>query len=120
SPKGDDLLPTIEALRKSGFPARTIPVSGPVTMGIAHLCCGTCRTGLTKAFAAAKLESVDVDSIKVSDDTVTLNPKPGMKIDLVPMLAAMEQGGFYPNRIMATAASSAHRGGSPARRVAAR
>src|SRR5438067_786192 len=72
TPKGDDLLPSLEALRKSGFPAKTLLVSGPVTLGVAHLCCGGCRAGLAKALKEANVAALDPDSIKIADDSVTL------------------------------------------------
>lgn len=117
--KGDDLLPTLEALRKSGFPARTLVVDGPVTVGVAHLCCGSCRTGLNKALAAAKLEALDPDSIKIAEDSVTVKAKAGMKLDLVPLIAGMEKGGFSPSKIT-VASASAKRTARPIRRYAAR
>jgi hypothetical protein len=119
SPKGDDLLPTIEALRKTGFPAKTLVVSGPVTIGVAHLCCGGCRTGLGGALTAAKLDALDAGSIKIGEDGVTLKPKEGMKLDLIPLLAAMEKGGFSASRIN-VASATAKRSPAPARRIATR
>lgn len=119
TPKGDDLLPSLEAMRKSGFPAKSLEVSGPVTLGISHLCCGGCRTGLTKALTTAKLEALDPDSIKMGTESVTLSPKAGMKLDLIPLIAGMEKGGFSPSKItLGTAA--ARRTGASVRRVAAR
>jgi hypothetical protein len=119
TPKGDDLLPALEALRKSGFPAKTLVVNGPVTLGVAHLCCGTCRAGLSKALTSAKLETLDTDSIKIGEDSVTLNAKAGMKLDLIPLIAGMEKGGFYPSKITVGSAS-ASKSGSAAKRYARR
>ncbi len=119
TPKADDLLPTLEALRKCGFPAKTIVVSGPMTLGVAHLCCGGCRTGLSKALTSANLDALDTDSIKIGVDSVTLQAKSGMKLDLIPLIAGMEKGGFSPSKITITSAAakqSVHR----ARRVASR
>jgi len=108
TPKGDDLLPSLDALRKSGFPAKSLEVSGPVTLGIAHLCCGKCRTGLTKALVDAKLASLDPDSIKIASDSVTLQAKAGMKLDLIPLIAGMEKGGFSPSKIVVGTATANH------------
>ena len=119
TPKGDDLLPAIEALRKSGFPAKTLLVSGPVTLGVAHLCCSGCQTGLAKVLADAKLAALDPDSIKIGDGSVTLSAKPGMKLDLIPLIAGMEKGGFSPSKITVGSASATKTGG-PIRRFASR
>ena len=100
TPKGEDLLPSLDALRKSGFPAKTLEVSGPVTLGVAHLCCGKCRSGLSKAITDAKLSAVDTDSIKIAEDSVTVKAKVGMKLDLVALIAGMEKGGFSPSKVM--------------------
>ena len=119
APKGDDLLPTLEALRKSGFPAKTLVVNGPVTLGVAHLCCGSCRTGLSKALTSAKLDALDTDSIKIGEDSVTLKAKDGMKLDLIPLIAGMEKGGFSPSRIT-VASAAAEKSVRKIRRVASR
>ena len=119
TPKGDDLLPTLSALRKSGFPAKTLIVKGPVTLGVAHLCCGSCRTGLGKALASAKLDAIDTDSIKIGEDSVTLKAKDGMTLDLIPLIAGMEKGGFSASKITLGSAT-AKRTGTPVRRVATR
>jgi hypothetical protein len=119
TPKGEDLLPSLDALRKSGFPAKSLEVSGPVTLGVAHLCCGRCQSGLAKALADAKVASLDPDSIKIGEDSVTLKAKPGMKLDLVPLIAGMEKGGFSPSKIV-VGASTAKNGASHAARVAHR
>jgi bacterioferritin-associated ferredoxin len=108
TPKGDDLLPTLEALRKSGFPAKMLEVEGPVTLGITHLCCGKCRTGLSKALTDAEVAALDSDSINIASDSVTLKAKPGMKLDLVALIAGMEKGGFSPSKIVVGTATAKH------------
>lgn len=118
TPKGDDLLPALEAMRKSGFPARTLEVSGPVTIGVSHLCCGSCRTGLSKALGMAKLAALDPDSIKIASDNVTLTAKAGMKLDLIPLIAGMEKGGFSPSKITVGAVTA--KNGGAVRRVVRR
>jgi hypothetical protein len=119
TPKGDDLLPALEALRKTGFPAKTLVVNGPVTLGVAHLCCGSCRTGLSKALTSANLDALDTGSIKIGEDSVTLTAKPGMKLDLIPLIAGMEKGGFSPSKVT-VASASAKKPLNSARRLAAR
>lgn len=97
--KSEDLLPTLDALRKGGFPAKSLLVSGPVTLGVAHLCCGGCRTGLSSALAAGKLPALDASATKVGENSVVVAPKAGMKLDLIPLIAAMEAGGFSPSKV---------------------
>ena len=107
--KEDNLVPALDALRKAGFPASKLEVSGPVTMSIAHLCCGGCKVGLTKSLAGPKVEGLDPDSIKVGEDSLTVQAKAGMKLDMVPLLAAIEKGGFSPSKITLTQASAQKR-----------
>jgi len=109
--KEADLVPALEALRKGGFPANHIDAgSGPVTIGVAHLCCGKCNNGLQKALTEAKLEALDTDSMKIGDGNLVIKAKDGMKLDLIPVLAAMEKGGFSASKItLGTTAASAHK-----------
>src|SRR5689334_14031586 len=45
--KGEDIVPVLNALHKSGFPANKIDVgSAPVTVAVGHLCCDGCVHGL--------------------------------------------------------------------------
>src|SRR5205814_647620 len=94
----------------SGFPAKTLLVSGPVTLGVAHLCCGGCKAGLAKALKEANVAALDPDSIKMGEDSVTLSAKAGMKLDLIPLIAGMEKGGFSPSKITVGGASAAKTG----------
>ena len=109
--KEADLVPALDALRKGGFPANHLEVgSGPVTIAVAHLCCGKCNAGLQKAMTAAKLEALDTDTMKIGDGNLVVKAKDGMKLDLIPVLAAMEKGGFSASKItMSTAAASVHK-----------
>lgn len=99
-----NLVPVLDALRKGGFPATKIDAgSGPVTLGVAHLCCGGCNAALTKALTSAKIDALDTDSIKIADQSVTLKAKEGKSLDLTPVLAAMEKGGFAASKITMSA-----------------
>lgn len=110
SAKADDLLPSLEAMRKGGVPAKSLLVSGPATFGILHLCCSTCRTGLASAIAAGKIATLDPAATKVGENNVVVAPKAGMKLDLIAVIAAMETGGFSPSKItIATTTAKATR-----------
>ncbi len=111
--KEDNLVPVIIALRTGGFPPTSIDAgSGPVTLAIAHMCCGNCKASLTKALSESKLEDLDMDATKVDMGTVTLKAKEGKTLDLVPVLAVIEKGGFEPTKItIGTAAASAAKAG---------
>jgi hypothetical protein len=96
------------ALMKGGFPATSLNVgSDPVTIGVAHLCCGGCKAALTKTLAESKIDELDTAAVKVGDDSVTVKAAAGKSLDLMPVLAAMAKGGFSPKSIAigATAAS---------------
>lgn len=114
--KGDEtnLVPVLDALRKGGFPANKIDAGGKaVTLGVAHLCCANCKNGLESALKASKVEELDMDAIKVGDDSVTIKAKEGKSLDLIPVLTAMEKGGFSAKSIMlsekSASAPSSHR-----------
>src|SRR5579884_3919090 len=105
-----DIVPVLDALRKGGFPATKIEAgSGPVTIGVAHLCCGGCSAALDKALRSSKIEALNLDSIKVADGALTLKAKEGQSLDLVPVLASMEKAGFSPKSITMGAATAALR-----------
>ena len=105
--KEADLLPALDALRKGGFPANHLSIgSSAATIAVAHLCCGKCNTGLQKAMTEAKLEALDTDGMKIGDGAIVVKSKDGMKLDLIPVLAAMEKGGFSATKITLSAASA--------------
>jgi hypothetical protein len=107
----------LDALRKGGFPANKLDMgSQAVTLGVGHLCCGGCKAGLESALKMSKLEDLDVDAIKVGQDSVTLKAKEGKSLDLVPVLLAMEKGGFSAKSITVGAQSASK---SQPRKVAA-
>ena len=105
--KENNLVPVLDALRKGGFPANRIEAgSAPVTINVGHLCCPGCKMGLTKALAGSKIEELDTDAIKIGEDSVTVKAKDGKKLDLAPVLAAMEKGGFSAVKISLGAAAA--------------
>ena len=119
--KGDDIVPVLSALRKSGFPANKIEAgSAPVTIAIGHLCCGKCVSGLKEAMNSAKLENVDMDSLTVADGKMTIKAKAGKSLDLFPVMAAIEKGGFSADKIMLSGAAVVAKTHSAGTRVAAR
>src|ERR1051326_304669 len=74
--KGDDIVPVLNALRKSGFPANKIDVgSAPVTVSVGHLCCDGCINGLKTALTDAKLENVDMDALTIGEGKMTIKAK---------------------------------------------
>lgn len=96
----DNLVPTLNALRRSGFPATSIMAgNGPATMTIGHLCCAGCKNDLKKTLAESKIENLDVDAITVDEDNVIVKAKAGKSLDLAPVLAAMTKGGFSATKI---------------------
>lgn len=105
--KDADVLPAIRALRRGGFPANHLDAgTGPVTIGVAHLCCGKCNAGLQKAMMAAKVEGLDTDSMKIGDGNMVVKAKDGMKLDVIEVLAAMEKGGFSANKLTLSATAA--------------
>ena len=114
---GTDGGRVLDALRKGGFPASKMDVgSQAVTIGVGHLCCGGCKAGLASALKASKVEELNADAIKIGEDSVTIKAKEGMSLDRVPVLTAMEKGGFSAKSIMIGASTASIP--SPHRRLA--
>ena len=104
-----DIVPVLDALRKGGFPATSIDAgASPVTFKVAHMCCGKCVASIKTALADSKIEALDQDSIKAGDGMLTLKAKDGMKLDLIPVMAALEKGGFSATSIT-LGTTAAHR-----------
>jgi Heavy-metal-associated domain. len=103
-----DLIALTDALNKSGFPARDIQVSGPVTLSVAHLCCGGCANDLKTKLAAVRSEILDKDKIVVdqSAKTVTLQPVAGKSMNIVPILRQMANAGFAASKCSMAAAAT--------------
>ncbi len=99
-PNATDIVPVLDALRKGGFPATHVDAgASPVAFKIAHMCCGKCVADIKSALAESKIEALDQASIKAADGMLTLKAKDGMKLDLIPVMAALEKGGFAATSI---------------------
>jgi hypothetical protein len=97
--KGDqkiDLIAVTDALRKSGFPAKDIQVSGPVTLTAAHLCCPGCVADLKTKSAAIRSNLIDKDKIAIDGTakTITVQPMAGKTMNIVTIITQLERAGF--------------------------
>jgi copper chaperone CopZ len=104
TPKKDqkvDLISLVEALNKSGFPARQINVSTPVVMSIAHLCCGGCVNDLKTKIGNVNSEVLDKANVKVdaTAKTLTLQPVAGKMLNVASILRSLQNQGFYPSSV---------------------
>lgn len=114
-----DIVPVLDALHKGGFPANKLDVGNqPVTVGVRHLCCGGCKSSIESALKASKVEELDTASIKVGEDSVMIKAKDGKSLDLIPVLAAMEKGGFSAKSITLGAQTASLK--TPPRKIAVR
>lgn len=91
-----EFISLIDEMRKAGFPPNTIDVSAPVTLSIAHLCCGGCVNALKTALTGSKAANLDTANVKIdaATRTATIAPVAGKSVNLVQVLRDMEQGGF--------------------------
>jgi copper chaperone CopZ len=99
--KGDqkiEVISLVEALNKAGFPARGINTGGPVTMSIAHLCCGGCVNDLKTKIAAIRSNVLDKANVKVdaAAKTLILQPVAGKELNVASLLRQLQNQGFYP------------------------
>ena len=108
------------ALRRGGFPAKTLDAgTDVVTVGVRHLCCGNCKTSLEGALKESKIEALDLESIKIGEDSVSFKAKAGTSLNLIKVMAAMENEGFSASKLtMTKAAASNHKSSKAARRIA--
>jgi copper chaperone CopZ len=107
-----DLIALRDAMSKSGFPAKEIMVSGPVTLSVAHMCCAGCANDLKAAMAQVRSNVLDKDKVMVDQaaKTLTIQPIAGMSMNIIPVLRQMESAGYGASKAtMATARSSAAR-----------
>ncbi|MHB9131437.1 MAG: cation transporter [Armatimonadota bacterium] len=83
-----------DALNKAGFPANEMLVSEPVTLEIAHLCCGGCADAVKTALGKVTDANFDKGSITVDMKTKTavVRPLAGKNMNLITILQQMEQG----------------------------
>jgi copper chaperone CopZ len=113
--KGDqkvDVVGLLDALRKTGFPAREITAPGPVSITMAHMCCGGCVADLKGKIAEFRSEVLDKDNVKIDlpTRTVTLQPAAGKSLNVVMLLMQLERAGWSASKCMiAGAAQSARR-----------
>src|SRR5437016_3000921 len=60
-----DVVSLRDALSKCGFPAKEIMVTGPVTVNVAHMCCGGCAADLKAKLGEVRSTVLDKDKIVV-------------------------------------------------------
>ncbi len=91
-----DLVSFMDGLNKAGFPANNITVNGPVTLSIAHLCCGKCTAGLTTALAESRSMVLDKDKTKIDQaaKTCVIAPQAGKEMNIIPILRSIERAGY--------------------------
>ena len=96
-----ELISLVEALNKAGFPARQINVAGPVTMTIAHLCCGGCVSDLKTKIGNVRSEVLDKANVKIDQaaKTLTLQPVTGKELNVASLIRQLQGQGFYPSSI---------------------
>jgi len=107
-----EIVSLLEALVKCGFPATEIQANGPVTLKMAHLCCGSCVADLRKKVADVRSMTLDKDSIKIdqSSQTMVLQPMVGQTLNIVPLLSQIQRTGFSASTCtMSVAATHAPR-----------
>lgn len=107
-----ELVSLTDALNKCGFPAREITASGPVTMTLAHLCCGGCVNALKEKVAAFRGNTLDKDNVKIDLATrsVTFQPAAGQNINVAGLIRQLQTAGVYPTSCtMVVAAAAASR-----------
>ena len=104
-----DLVSLMDALNKAGFPARDIEASGPVTLSVAHLCCGSCVNDLKTKLGEVRSQVLDKDKIVVDQNakTVTLQPVAGKTMNIVPLLRQMANAGFGASKCTMAAGAAA-------------
>ena len=106
-----ELVSLIDALNKAGFPARQINVAGPVTMTIAHLCCGGCVNDLKTKIGNVRSEVLDKTNVKIDQaaKTLTLQPVAGKELNVASLVRSLQNQGFYPASITVSAATKSAR-----------
>ena len=103
-----DLVAVVDALRKSGFPAKEIMVSGPVTMTAAHLCCPGCVNDAKTKISEVRSDVLDKDKVVIdaTAKTITVQPKAGMSMNIVAIINQMERAGFSASKATVAAAAT--------------
>ncbi|MGC8668980.1 MAG: heavy-metal-associated domain-containing protein [Chthonomonadales bacterium] len=124
SPKAGEqveLVSLMQGMRKAGFPPAEVTVSGPITVAVAHMCCGGCASDLKAKLSQSKIPGLDTASIAtdVSNRTVAVKPLAGHTLNAVAVLREIEAAGFGPQSCV-IASSSAQRQRTDAPRTARR
>lgn len=91
-----DVVSLMNALNKCGFPAMEINTTSPVTLTLAHLCCGNCANDLKTKAGNLRSEALDKDNIKVdlASKSITLAPKAGQTLNVVMLVNQLNRQGF--------------------------
>lgn len=91
-----DVAALLDALRKTGFPANEVMVSGPVTMTVGHMCCQGCVNDLKGKLGEIKSNRLDKANVRIDlpSKTVVLAPVAGQTMNLIPILHQMDDAGF--------------------------
>ena len=113
-----DIVTLMDAMQKSGFPAREISASGPVTLTLAHLCCGGCVNDLKTKVGELRSQTLDKGNVKIdqASKTITLQPAAGQKLNVAAIVRQLATAGFAPSSGTIVAAS----GPTPRRAAASR
>ncbi len=91
-----DVISLMDALNRAGFPASEINTTAPVTLTVAHLCCGACVGDLKTKIAALRGNTLDKDNVKIDQaaKTLTIQPAAGMTLNVVPIISQLNRQGF--------------------------
>jgi copper chaperone CopZ len=102
-----DLVSLSDALNKCGFPAMEITTASPVTLTLAHLCCGGCVNDLKAKVANIRSQVLDKENVKVDQaaKTVTFQPLAGKELNVVSLLTQLQRQGFSASACTIVSAS---------------
>jgi copper chaperone CopZ len=96
-----DVVSLLTTLRKAGFPAMELIVTGPLTITMPHLCCPSCTNDLKAKLEGLRSMALDKENIKIDQAarTVTLQPRAGGRLNLVQVLTQLERAGWSAEKI---------------------
>jgi len=97
-----DIAALMSALRKTGFPAQEVVLTGARVMDVnaGHLCCGGCVGPLKAALTGVSwIESADVKP----NSPVRITARAGSEIKLGELVAVMEKAGYSANAVTVVA-----------------
>jgi copper chaperone CopZ len=91
-----EFISLFDAMTKAGFPPNDVQVSAPVTLSIAHLCCGGCVNALKAALTGSIAANLDTKNVTIdaTAHTATMQPIAGQRVNLAQVLRDMQRGGF--------------------------